>query len=63
VEIGYECDEEEYEEVGQYVDGITALEIQAGYEQIKVGVKCGEDQGIGDDIPLCGRVGEVRAEA
>jgi len=63
VEVGHEGDEQEQEEVGQYVGGVVTPEIQAGYEQIEIDVEGGEDQGIGDDVPLCGRVGEVRAEA
>ena len=63
VEGGYEGNQQEYQEVGQYVYGVTAPEVMPGYEQIKVDIECGEDQGIGNDIPLCGRVGKVRAEA
>jgi hypothetical protein len=57
-----EGDDGEGEEVEGEEEQVFAAEIESGDEEVVVGIKNAQHEDIGDDVALCGRVGQIGVE-
>lgn len=59
---GQEGDEAKGEEVKGKEEQVFAEKIESGDEEVVVGIKNAQHEDIGDDVALCGRVGQIGVE-
>ena len=59
---GQEGDEAKGEEVEGEEGQVFTKEIKSGDEEVVVSIKSAQHEDIGDDVALCGRVGQIGVE-
>ena len=62
-EVGYADHKNKDEGIGQYIENVFATKVEAGDEEVEVGVEGAEYDRIGDEVALGGGIGQIGAEA